>query len=237
MWANTTNNGKTARMDSSDVDSSWMKTMNTMQERMTNNARALLDPREAWNLWLEATLDIWRGAINMGGDPLGLITGWVKVMEKAQERIHAGQPLPVDPFEMFQDWYDATSKPWSRTVEENIASERFLAFAKPGLENYSHLMRTFRQASEAYFKMLQLPTLADVARVAELVVDLEEKVDTIEETIEHAKEQQSTQGTATMARIADVEQHLNHIQTRLERILTLLEKVEAGIGKGPARSL
>ena len=203
-----------------------MKAMNTVQERLTTHAQALLDPREAWNLWFETTLDIWRGAIDMGSDPLGLIAGWVKMMEKTQERIHTGQPLPVDPFEMFQEWYDATSKPWSRTVEDNIASERFLAFAKPGLENYSHLMRRFRQASESYFKMLQLPTLSDIARVAELIVDLEEKVDTIEETIEHTKEQQSTQGTATMASIADVEQRLNQVETRLERIVTLLEKVE-----------
>jgi polyhydroxyalkanoic acid synthase PhaR subunit len=231
------NNGKAARMDYSDFDGAWMKAMNAAQERLTNNAWGMLDPREAWNLWLETTLDIWRSAINMGCDPLGLIAGWVKVMEKVQERIHGGQPLSVDPFEMFQEWYDATSKPWSRAVEENIASERFLAFAEPGLENYSHLIRTFRRASEAYFKTLQLPTLSDIARVAELVVDLEEKVDTIEETVEQAKEQQSKQGTATMARIADVEQQLNQIQSRVERILALLEKIEVGIDKGPTTSL
>src|SRR5579884_3517863 len=99
------NNGKTAktaRRDSSDFDSSWIKAMNTAQERYTNNAWKLLDPREAWNLWLEATLDIWRGAINMSCDPLGLIAGWVRVMEKAQERIYSGQPLSIDPFEMFR---------------------------------------------------------------------------------------------------------------------------------------
>lgn len=222
------NNSKTARMDSSDFDSSWMKAMNTVQEHLTNNAWKLLDPREAWNLWLETTLDIWRGAINMSYDPLGLIAGWVKVMEKVQERIYSGQPLLIDPFEMFREWYDVTSKPWSRTVEENLASEQFLAFAEPGLENYSYLIRTFRRASEAYFKTLQLPTLSDIARVAELVVDLEEKVDTIEDTIEQAKEQQAKQNTTTMAKIADMEQRLDQIQIRLERIFALLEKVEAG---------
>ena len=225
------NNGKTAktaRRDSSDFDGSRMKAMNRVQERFTNNAWKLLNPREAWNLWLEATLDIWRSAINMSCDPLGLIAGWVRVMEKAQERIYSGQPLSLDPFEMFREWYDVTSKPWSRTVEENLASEQFLAFAEPGLENYSYLIRTFRRASEAYFKTLQLPTLSDIARVAELVVDLEEKVDTIEDAIEQAKEQQAQQSTTTMEKIADMEQRLDQIGTRLERILTLLEKVEAG---------
>lgn len=231
------NNGKATRKSSSDFDSSRMKTMNTAQEHLTNNAWKLLDPREAWNLWLETTLDIWRGAISMSCDPLGLIAGWVKVMEEVQERIYSGHPLLVDPFEMFREWYDITSKPWSRTVEENLASEQFLAFAEPGLENYSYLIRTFRRASEAYFKTLQLPTLSDIARVAELVVGLEEKVDTIEDTIEQAKEQQAKQSTTTMAKIADVEKHLDQIQTGLKRILALLEKAEVGIDKGPATSL
>jgi polyhydroxyalkanoic acid synthase PhaR subunit len=222
------NNGKTARRDSSDFDSSWMKTMDTVQEHLKNNAWKLFDPREAWSLWLETTLDIWRGAINMGCDPLGLIAGWVKVMEQIQEKIYSGQPLLIDPFEMFREWYDVTSKPWSRTVEKNLASEQFLAFAEPGLENYSHLIKTFRRASEAYFKTLHLPTLSDIARVAELVVDLEEKVDTIEDAVEQAKEQQAKQSTTTMAKIVDVERNLDQIQARLERILALLERVEAG---------
>lgn len=229
-------NGKTAGMDSSDPGSSWMKTMNTVQERLINNAWGLLDPHEAWNLWLETTLNTWREVINMGYDPLGLMASWVKMMEKLQERIQAGQPLAIGPFEMFEAWYDAMSIPWSRAVEENIASERFLAFAKPGLENYSHLIGTFRRASEAYFKTLQLPTHSDIARMAELIVGLEEKVDNIEETIEQAKEQQSKQDAATMASIADVEQYLNQIQTRIENILTLLEKGDVRIGKGTKTS-
>jgi polyhydroxyalkanoic acid synthase PhaR subunit len=231
------NDGKTVRMDSSNFDSSWMKVMNTAQERLINNAWKLLDPRAAWNLWLETTLDIWRSAMNMSCDPFGLLASWVKVMEQVQERIYAGQPLPLDPFEMFREWYDVTSKPWSRTVEQNIASEQFLAFAESGLESYSHLIRTFHRASETYFKTLQLPTLSDIARVAELVVDLEEKIDTVEEAIEQAKEQQAQQGTTTMAKIADMERHLNQIQTRLERMLALLEKAEVGVGNGPATSL
>jgi polyhydroxyalkanoic acid synthase PhaR subunit len=231
------NDGKKARMDYAEFDGSWMKAMNAMQERLTNHTWGLLDPREAWNLWLETTLDIWRSAINMGYDPLGLIAGWVKVMEKVQERIQAGQPLSLDPFEMFQEWYDVTSKPWSRAVEENIASERFLAsFVEPGLENYSHLIRTFRRASETYFKTLQLPTISDIARVAGLVVDLEEKVDTIEETIEQAKEQQSQQGMTTITKIAAMEQQINQLQTSVEKILALLEKVEVEIGKGQTTS-
>jgi polyhydroxyalkanoic acid synthase PhaR subunit len=230
-WTNAMNNSKIAGMDNP-----WMELANTMQKRVTNNVQALLDPREAWKLWFEATMDIWRGAAKMGGDPLGMIAGWVKVMENVQERTSSGGFVSFDPFTLFNEWYDATSKPWASTVEDLIASEQFLAFTDPFLESYSHLTSTFRDASEAYFKMLRLPTLSDIARMAELIISLEEKVDAVAETIERA-EKQTTRGATPMAGITEMEQRLSQIETRLDKTLTLLERGEAGPTGLPAPSL
>jgi len=36
-----------------------------------NNVQEMLDPREAWKLWLATTMDVWRGVFKMGGDRLG----------------------------------------------------------------------------------------------------------------------------------------------------------------------
>ena len=226
MWANAMNNGDTTGTHASGTEGSWMNAMNTVQEHLSNTAQALFNPPEAWKLWFDTTLDICREAINMGSDPAGFLAAWVKVMENIQQRAHTGKSLPIDPFKVFQEWYDAASKPWSKVVEDSIASERFLAFTSPGLENYSHLIKAFRHASEEYLKALRLPTLSDIAHVAEMVVNLEEKVDAIEETIERVKEQQLTQGTTTIEKIANVERRLNQIETRLEKMLALLEKVE-----------
>ncbi len=212
------NSGKIAGMDNP-----WMELTNTVQKRVTDNAQALLDPRAAWKVWFDATMDIWHGAVKMGGDPLGMIAGWVKVMEQVQERTSSGELVSFDPFTLFNEWYDATSKPWASTVEDLIASERFLAFTGPFLESYSHLTSTFRDASEAYFKMLRLPTLSDIARMAELIIRLEEKVDDVAETIERVKEQ-TTRGATPMAGITDMEQRLSQIETKLDRTLALLEK-------------
>lgn len=214
IWANAMNNGNVAGTDSSE------------QRGVMNSAQALLDPCEAWKLWLDTTMKVWGNAIGMGGDPFGVIAGWVKVIEKVQDRAYSGEPFSFDLSKLFHEWYEATSKPWSSMVEDLIGSERFLAFADPFLESYSNLISTFRDASEAYFKALRLPTHSDIARVAELIVDLEEKVDNIEDAIERGKEQ-ATPGAAPMARAADMEQRLNHIETKLDRMLALLEKGKA----------
>lgn len=219
------NNDKIAEMASSGVNRSWMELANTVQKRVTNNAQAQLDPREAWKLWFDATISTWRGVVKMGGDPLGIIASLVKVMEHVQERIASGEFVPFDPLTLFKEWYDATSKPRDSTVEDLIASEPFLAFTGPFLESYSYLTSTFRDTSEAYFKMLRLPTLSNIAHVAELIIHLEEKVDDVEEMIESVKEQ-TTQSATPMARITDMEQRMSQIETKLDKVLAFLEGVK-----------
>jgi hypothetical protein len=68
-----------------------------------------------------------------------------------------------------------------------------------------------------------LPTLSDIAHVAELIVSLEEKVDDVEEIIEHIQ-MQTTQDAVPTVGIRDVEQRLSQIEARLDKVLTLIEK-------------
>jgi polyhydroxyalkanoic acid synthase PhaR subunit len=236
MWTNTIQNDKKAGKDPYDFYSSWIKAVDTIQERMKTRVPVLPDLQEEWKLWLDTTMDIWRSAASMGGDPLGLITGWVKVMEHVQQQVRSGESALVDPFMLFHEWYNTTSEQWSSLVKEMISSEQFLAFSGPFLESSSNLTSTFRHASEEFFKTLRLPTISDITNVAKLVVALEEKVDTIEATIERVEEN-TTQGTATVARVTDLEQQLHRIETKLDRMLAHIEKVEAGTEGGSAASL
>jgi polyhydroxyalkanoic acid synthase PhaR subunit len=226
MWSGAKKSDKMAEIDWPNGGHLWVELAHAMQKCMTNNVHALFDPQEAWKLWFDATMDMWRLTIKMGGDPFGVIASGVKAMEQMQVRPATGEYAAFDPFAFFNKWYDATSKPWASMVEELIASKPFLAFTGPFLENYSHLTSTFRDASEAYFKTLRLPTLSDIARVAELIVSLEEKIDDVAETIEYVKEQSTWEATP-MSRITDMEQQLSQIESRLDNMLALLKKGEA----------
>src|SRR5579884_2165301 len=87
----------------------------------------------------------------------------------------AKETFPLDPFTFFREWYNATSETWSKAAENVVGSDQFMEFNKRFLESYSTFYKTFRQANEEYFRNLQLPTRSDIARVAELIVALEEK--------------------------------------------------------------
>jgi len=220
------NNDKMAGMDLFGMSCSWVELANTLRKRVTNNPQALLDPQDAWKLWFDATASIWQDVFKMGEDPHEIIANWIKGMEQIQERAASGEFISFDPLALFNEWYNVTSKPWAGTVENLIASEPFLAFTGPFLKSYSSLISTFRNISEASCKMLRLPTLSDIAHIAELIIHLEEKVDDMEEAIEDVKEQ-TTLSASPVAKITDMEQRISQIESKLDKVLALLGKGEA----------
>ena len=214
LWLQAMENSKEAAkgtaVDPYALYRSWMKNVNTAQEQM-KAIPLVMNPKEMWNAWFSATMDTWKKAAELGGDPLGLTTQWLKLMENAQAQLLAGETLPTDPFTFFRNWYNATSEQWSKAVEEAIGSEKFLAYSAPFLESYTSLTKTFRKASEEYFKQLQLPTVSDIARVAELVINLEEKVDQIEDTLDNLEAQNNQ--VATIDSVRNIEQRLDSLAT------------------------
>lgn len=228
LWLQAMENSKEvakgAAVDPYGLYRSWMKNVTAVQEQL-QAIPFTMHPTEMWNTWFSATTETWKKAAELGGDPLGLTTQWLKLMENAQAQLLAGETLPTDPFTFFRNWYNATNEQWSKTVEEAIGSEKFLAYSAPFLESYTSLTKTFRKASEEYFKQLQLPTVSDIARVAELVINLEEKVDQIGDTLDNLETQNNK--VATIDSMRNIEQRLDQAEGKLDKVLTLLEKIQA----------
>jgi len=199
--------------------------MGELQEQMKTNPSGLMDPKEAWKLWFEAMTTGWRTATEWGGDPLGLMTRSLEMTEEIRANIQAGEGVPKDPFTLFKQWYDATSETWAKAVGEVIGTEKFMEAVRQTLESYTSFTRTFRRASEEYFRTLQLPTRSDVARVAELVVNLEEKVDHLDDAFEDFEDGHAHE--ATSEAIVNLEGRLEDVDGKLDTFPTILAKVEA----------
>jgi len=81
-----------------------------------NNVAGNADPREAWKLWLATTMDVWRGVIKMEETRFGVITGWVNDDGTCFRREQTPVSLCRLTFPCcFNEWYEAMSKPWSKT--------------------------------------------------------------------------------------------------------------------------
>ena len=200
---------------------------------MTGEPKLPETPAELWQGWTEAWKEFNESASRMWSltpqgsqvsavDPYGLFQSWQQFFDTTTQ---GGKNTSADPFAIFKQWYDATSESWSKTVGEAIATEQFAEAIGRFLDSYTSFNIMFRRANEQYFSNLQLPTRSDIARVAKLIVNLEEKVDRIEDTLMDAGDRSSPPTTETA--ILKLEARLNHLERKLDRVLAALEKPEA----------
>jgi polyhydroxyalkanoic acid synthase PhaR subunit len=223
----------------------WLKGMADAQEQLIKSAG---DPQELWKRWFETATETWRKAAEVGGDPLGLMAQWAEMMEEARARLLAGVRLPSDPFSFFKQWYDTTSETWSTLVGNLIGTEKFMEVSSEFLKSYAGFYSTLRRANEEYFRNLQLPTRSDIARVAGLVINLEEKVDRIDSALEDFEDGAGSNLSRFPAvlqkletverleqRVESLEQRLDRVEGKLDAVLSTLEKLAAREPASPAK--
>jgi polyhydroxyalkanoic acid synthase PhaR subunit len=196
------------------------------------------DPMEVWEQWYETMTDTWRQTAEVRGDPLGLTTQWLERMEEARAKLLADVKLPADPFTFFKQWYDATSETWSTIVGNIIGTEKFMEGSSEFLKSYTSFYGTLRRANEEFLRNLQLPTRTDIARVAELVVNLEDKVDRLDSALEDSEDRSARLATSESVeylhkRVEDLEKRLDRVEGKLDSVLAALEKMAA---REPAKS-
>ena len=259
VWLSAVQNSTEATTNSYDLYHSWIQSVgesvSRAQESINVNPFQIMSTDDAWKTWFDATMNTWRQAVQTGNDPLGLTRQWLSMMEEAQQKLLAGTPLQTDPFTLFKEWYDATSDQWSKAVEETLSSQQFLESTRPFLESYASIALAFRRANEEYFKRLQLPTTSDIANVAQLVINLEEKIDKTEDLLEGFEDsfakiatveavaaleqqldhvatnetvaalQQQLQQVATIETVSGLEQRLNQVEGKLDKVLAALERL------------
>jgi polyhydroxyalkanoic acid synthase PhaR subunit len=240
------NGSKPAYADPLNFYRTWLKGIADVQEQFNNSSG---DPQELWTRWFETATEAWRKAAEVGGDPLGLITQWVEMMEEARASVLAGVRLPADPFTFFKQWYDATSETWSTLVGDIIGTEKFMEISSEFLKSYVGFYATMRRANEEYFRNLQLPTRSDIARVAELVVHLEDKVDLMDSVLEDfgdGVESNAGQFPVVLQkletverleqRVESLEMRLDRVEGKLDAVLAALEKLAARVPSAPAKT-
>lgn len=90
---------------------------------------------------------------------------------------------PPNPFEAFKAAYDQAAESWSKSMEQVLSSEDFAAAAGRMVARYADAQEALRKAAEATSDQLHLPTKDDLASVAQLVINLERKVDAATEQL------------------------------------------------------
>ncbi len=188
LWSEAARGAQGAPADPAGFYRQWFEGAREMRERMIGAAPGAVggNPgvQDLWQRWSEASTTTWQKSTELGQNALDLLPRWTQMLEEARDNLLAGGNLPADPLQFATRWYNATSGPFSDFVGDAIEREEFLEPSSQFLQSYAGFYKVFKRNSEEYLKSLQLPVQSDISRVAGLVINLEDKVDHIEEVLE-----------------------------------------------------
>src|ERR1700736_940459 len=86
-------------------------------------------------------------------------------------------PAASDPFELWKQIYEANERAWNGALEQAMATPAFAESQGKFMEAWLNGQQTLRHQMRAYLEALNVPTREDMARLGELIVGLEEKID------------------------------------------------------------
>jgi len=225
MWSEMAGGAQGGQVDPYGVYRRWFEGMREMQERMIGTVpepvAGGLGGKKLWQRWFEMTSDYWQKSAEMGQNAMEILPRWMQMLDEARTNLVTGGAPPSDPLQLATQWYNATSGPFSDFVGDVIEREEFLEPSSRFLQHYASFYKVFKRNSEDYLKDLQLPVRSDITRIAGLLVNLEEKVDRIEEVLEDFEYGYAE--PATSESVKELETRLGRVEGKLDRLLAALE--------------
>ncbi len=83
----------------------------------------------------------------------------------------------TDPFEVWRELYETNERAWSTALEQAMSSPERQRLSGKLLETMLAAQKAVRDNMRTYLETMNVPTREDIARLGELVVGLEEKID------------------------------------------------------------
>lgn len=126
-----------------------------------------------------------------------------------------------DPFTMWKNMYEKTEENWNEVLQETMKKESFSKDLGQTLNYYLSYQEIVKKLTEDYLKQVNMPTRGEIADVASLIINIEEKVEDFEERME-----EEIQKMDASKQVAQLRRSVNGLEKKMDRILELLEQSE-----------
>jgi len=202
----------------------WLGTWENVQDADEGEVSST-ELGELWRRWFESTVGLRDGVSEAENEFTNSMAPlWKEMADDISAKMLSGESLPEEPVRFFVRWYNETEERWSETADELMRRDEVLEAMGRFFDTYARSEAELRQASEEGLKNRRVPTRSDVARVAKLVVVVENKVDRIEETLEDLVRDESDPTTVETS-VKGLEERMDRLEGKMNRILTALERL------------
>lgn len=127
-----------------------------------------------------------------------------------------GQNTTLDPFKIWKEVYEKTESTWRGTIENSLGTEQFAQGLGQVQNQYVQYQELVKTLTESYLKQANIPSIEELAKVASMIVNVDTKIDNLDDFI---YEQQET----TSLEIAQLKQDITNVEQKLDQLIEILK--------------
>ncbi|WP_102692239.1 polyhydroxyalkanoate biosynthesis repressor PhaR [Rummeliibacillus pycnus] len=123
----------------------------------------------------------------------------------------------LDPFKFWKEMYEKTESTWRSSIQNTLGTEQFAQSLGQIQNQYVQYQELIKTLTESYLKEANIPSREEVAKVASLIINVDTKVDDLEDLIYEQKETTSNE-------IDQLKKDVSNLEQKLDQVLELLKK-------------
>jgi polyhydroxyalkanoic acid synthase PhaR subunit len=123
-----------------------------------------------------------------------------------------------NPYQMWKDFYTQSSAFMDNNMKENFPSQGIGQILEMNLQ----FKKMLDETTEKYLEFVNLPTKKDLAKISSQIVNVDAKVDDLEELLEETKDNHADP-IALQTEMTNLKNDVENIDKKLNEILTLLK--------------
>lgn len=139
-----------------------------------------------------------------------------------------------DPFMLWKDYYRNVETYWGKTLEENMQKEEFSEWLGKVVDLNMLYKQMVDKSAKQYLEQMNLPSRDDLSSLSSLIVNLDAKVDDMEDRLEENIESQLS--SAVLKReMTSLKKDVKDLSSKLDDILHYLTDSQKKEVKEPAK--
>ncbi|WP_096201527.1 polyhydroxyalkanoic acid synthase subunit PhaR [Bacillus sp. FJAT-45350] len=128
-----------------------------------------------------------------------------------------------DPFSTWKELYSNTENYWGQAMEDKMKTEEFSEWLGKVVDSNLLYKQMTDKATKQYLDQMNLPSREDLANLSSLIVNLDTKVDDLEEQIEESLENQ-TSPAVVKREMTTLKKEVKDISNKLDEVLEFLKE-------------
>lgn len=124
----------------------------------------------------------------------------------------------LDPFAVWKNVYDKTEAKWNEVLHETMQKEAFSEWLGQVQNAYLQYQQLVQKTTDNYLKQVNLPSRDEISNVASLIINLEEKVDNLDQKIDD-----ELSANSSSAEINKLKSSISNLDKKLDNILKAVQ--------------